>query len=278
VTVMCGVLDVSRSGFYAWKSREPSVRRQADEALLGEIQRIYAENRRVYGCPRIYEALKDEGMQLGRKRVGRLMRENGIVAEPYRRMKWKRPFKTAKAADNLVQRQFHVTKPNRIWAADMTAFWTGSGWVHLAIVMDLCSRRIVGWAMHGQMTERLVVDALEMAIVSRRPTGPLIHHSDQGSQYQSYLFQAKLKEHGIQMSMSRRGNCWDNAVVESFFKTTKQELLNDGRFSTRDEAKARLFDYIEVFYNRRRRHSTLGYISPAQFESNLPIPVSTKAG
>ncbi len=275
---MCRVLDVSRSGFYAWKIREPSVRRQADEALLGEIQRIYAENRRVYGCPRIYEALKDEGMQLGRKRVGRLMRENGIVAEPYRRMKWKRPFKTAKAADNLVQRQFYVTEPNRIWAADMTAFWTGAGWVHLAIVMDLYSRRIVGWAMHGQMTERLVVDALEMAVLSRRPTGSLIHHSDQGSQYQSHLFQNKLNEHGIQMSMSRRGNCWDNAVVESFFKTTKQELLNDGRFSSRDEAKARLFDYIEVFYNRRRRHSTLGYLSPVQFESNLPIPVSTKAG
>jgi putative transposase len=275
---MCGVLGVSRSGFYAWKNREPSVRRQADEALLGEIQRIYAENRRVYGCPRIYEALKGEGMQLGRKRVGRLMRENGIVAEPYRRMKWKRAFKTAKAAENLVQRQFHVTEPNRIWAADMTGFWTGSGWVHLAIVMDLYSRRIVGWAMHGQMTERLVVDALEMAVLSRRPTGPLIHHSDQGSQYQSYLFQTKLKEHGIQMSMSRRGNCWDNAVVESFFKTAKTELLTDGRFPSREEGMAQLFDYIEVFYNRKRRHSTLGYLSPAQFEENLPIPVSTKAG
>jgi putative transposase len=275
---MCGVLSVSRSAYYAWKNHPPCRRCQADEALLGEIVRHYVENRRVYGSPRIFEALKADGMHLGRKRVGRLMRENGIVAEPYRRMKWKRPFKTAAAAQNLVQRQFSVPEPNRVWAADITSFWTGAGWVHLAIVMDLYSRRIVGWAMHRQMTERLVVDALDMAVLSRRPTEPLIHHSDQGSQYQSHLFQSKLQAYGIQISMSRRGDCWGNAVVESFFKTTKTELLNDGRFQSRDEAKTQLFDYIEVFYNRKRRHSTLGYRSPAQFESTLPVPVSTKAG
>ena len=144
--------------------------------------------------------------------------------------------------------------------------------------MDLFSRRIVGWAMHGQMTERLVVDALEMAILSRRPEGSLIHHSDQGSQYRSHLFQARLKEHDIRLSMSRRGNCWDNAVVESFFKTLKTELQNDARFPSREEARAELFEYIEVFYNRRRLHSTLGYLSPAQYEENLPILVSTKPG
>lgn len=275
---MCDVLEVSRSGYYAWRSRPISARQRADEALVSTIRDVFRKNRKVYGSPRIHDALKDQGMRLGRKRVARLMRQNGIVAEPYRRMKWRWSFKTAQAAGNLVQRQFAVSQPNRIWAADMTSFWTGSGWVHLAIVMDLCSRRIVGWSMHGQMTERLVVDALEMAVLSRQPTGPLVHHSDQGSQYQSRLFQGKLKEHGIQLSMSRRGNCWDNAVVESFFRTTKQELQNDARFKSREEARTQLFDYIEVFYNRQRKHSTLGYLSPAQFESNLPIPVSTKAG
>jgi putative transposase len=275
---MCEVLDVSRSGFYAWQSRAMSRRQQANESLLAQIREIYRKSRKNYGSPRIYKTLKAQGMCLGRKRVARMMRQNGIVAEPFRRIHWKRCFKTAKAAGNLVQRQFAVSQMNRIWAADMTSFWTGSGWVHLAIVMDLCSRRIVGWAMHGQMTERLVLDALEMAILNRRPAGPLIHHSDQGSQYQSHLFRSKLKEYGITLSMSRRGNCWDNAPVESFFKTVKNELQNDARFKSREEARAQLFDYIEVFYNRQRLHSTLGYVSPAQFESTLPIPVSTKAG
>ena len=275
---MCRVLEVSRAGFYAWKTRGQSRRCQADAALMERIRFIYAENRKVYGYPRIHEALTSQGMCLGRKRVARLMRVNGIVAEQHRRMHWKRVFKTAKGADNLVQRRFNVPQPNRVWAADMTTFWSGSGYVHLAIVMDLFSRRIVGWAMHGQMTERLALDALDMAILSRRPSGSLIHHSDQGSQYQSHLFREKLKEQGILISMSRKGNCWDNAVVESFFKTLKAELQNDARFKTREEARAELFEYIEVFYNRKRLHSTLGYMSPAQYESNLPSLVSIKAG
>lgn len=275
---MCEVLEVSKSGYYAWQGRDISRRERTDATLLGQIREEYRKSRKNYGSPRIYQALKNQGMRVGRKRVARVMRHNGIVAEPFRRLKWKRPFKTAKAAGNLVQRQFAVPEVNRIWAADMTCFWTGSGWVHLAIVMDLCSRRIIGWAMHAQMTERLVVDALEMAVLSRRPVGPLIHHCDQGSQYQSQLFRRKLQEQGITLSMSRRGNCWDNACVESFFKTVKNEMQNDARFKTRDEARALLFDYIEVFYNRQRLHSTLGYVSPAQFESTLPIPVSTKAG
>jgi len=275
---MCRVLEVSRSGFYAWETRGQSKRVQADSALVGRIRCIYAEHRKVYGYPRIHKTLMSQGLRLGRKRVARLMRTNGIVAEPHRRMHWKRAFKTAVAAENLLQRQFSVSEPNRVWAADMTGFWTGSGWVHLAIVLDLCSRRVVGWAMHGKMTERLVVDALEMAVLSRRPTGSLMHHSDQGSQYQSHRFQAKLKEYNIQLSMSRRGNCWDNAVVESFFKTLKSELQNDARFASREEARLELFEYIEVFYNRKRMHSTLGYLSPAQYEYNLPTLVSTKAG
>lgn len=275
---MCGVLEVSRAGYYAWKNRRPSYRSKIDQALLVQIRAIYFDNRRVYGSPRIHRALRNQGLCLGRKRVARLMREHRIVAEPYRRMKWKRPYKTAWAANDLVRRQFSVAEPNRIWAADMTAFWSGSGWVHLAVVMDLCSRMIVGWAMHGQMTEKLVVDALEMAILSRRPKMSLIHHSDQGSQYKSHLFHTKLQENGIRLSMGGKGKCWDNAVVESFFKTVKVELQNDARFKNREEARAELFEYIEVFYNRKRLHSTLGYMSPAQFESNLPSLVSTKAG
>ena len=278
MSVMCDVLDVSRSGYYAWCSRPRSARQRSDESLVSAIREIYRKNRKVYGSPRIHDVLKDQGMHLGRKRVARVMRQNGIVAEPYRRKKWRWAFKTAKSADNLVNRHFAVSLPNRIWAADVTSFWTGSGWVHLAIVMDLCSRRIVGWSMHGRLTDRLVTDALEMAVIRRKPQGSLIHHSDQGSPYQSHLFQGKLKDYGIQLSMSRRGNCWDNAVVESFFRTVKQELQNDARFKSREEARTQLFDYIEVFYNRQRKHSTLGYISPAQYESNLPIPVSTKAG
>jgi transposase InsO family protein len=258
--------------------RGQSNRSRVDAGLLRQIQRIYSENRKVYGAPRIHAALKTQGLRLGRKRIARLMKQNGIVAEPHRRMRWKRVFKTAVVADNLLQQRFDVPEPNRVWAADMTAFWTGSGWVHLAIVMDLFSRRIVGWAMHGQMTERLVTNALEMAILNRRPTEPLIHHSDQGSQYQSHYFQAKLKEHVIQLSMSRKGNCWDNAVVESFFKTLKQEMQNDARFISREEARTQLFEYIEIFYNRKRLHSTLGYLSPTQFEEKLPIRVSTKTG
>lgn len=206
------------------------------------------------------------------------MRVHGIVAAPYRRMKWKRPFKTALGgAPDLVKRNFQVQGPNRVWVADMTSFWSGSGSVHLAVVLDLFSRRVVGWAMHGQMTEKLVVDALTMALMSRQPHGPLIHHSDRGSQYRSQGFQATLNANGIALSMSRPGNCWDNAVMESFFKTLKVELQNDARFSNREEARAQLFEYIEVFYNRTRLHSTLGYKSPAHFE-RIPIPVSTKAG
>lgn len=275
---MCSVLAVSRSGYYAWKMRGQSRRSQEDAALLSQIQDVYAKSRRVYGAPRIHEALKSEGLHLGRKRVARLMRVHGIVAEPHRRMRWKRAFKTADAADNLVNRQFDVSEPNRVWAADMTMFWTGAGWVHLAVVLDLFSRRVVGWAMHGQPTERLVINALEMAVLSRRPEGQLIHHCDQGSQYRSFHFRSKLNEYGIQLSMSRKGNCWDNAVVESFFKTLKQELQNDARFVSREEARTQLFEYIEIFYNRKRLHSTLGYVSPTQYESKLSNLVSIKAG
>ena len=275
---MCRVLQVSKSGYYAWKSRAPSCRVQEDNSLAERIRSIYAANRRVYGSPRIHKALKGEGSRLGRKRVARLMRMHGIVAEPYRRMKWKRPFKTALGgAPDLVKRQFSVLAPNRVWVADITTFWSLSGWVHLAVVMDLYSRRIIGWAMHGAMTEKLVIDALDMAITSRQPRGQVIHHSDRGSQYKSQCFQEMLKVHGIALSMSRPGNCWDNAVIESFFKTLKAELQNNERFASREEAKSQLFEYIEVFYNRQRMHSTLGYKSPAEFE-RLPRPVSTKAG
>jgi len=264
---MCRVLDVSRSGYYAWKNHSESIREKEDKELLENIHRIYRDNRGVYGYPRIHNTLRKEGNKVGENRVARLMRENEIVARPHRKMRKKRTYMSSAIADNLVKRQFQVNKPNRIWVSDMTCFWSGSGSVHLAVIMDLYSRKVIGWSMDGRMTEKLVLEALDMALINRRPQGNVIHHSDQGSQYQSHVFRDRLKENNIEMSMSRKGNCYDNAVVESFFKTLKNELESK-RFSSRDEARKQLFEYIEVFYNRKRIHSTLGYLSPTESELN----------
>jgi putative transposase len=194
------------------------------------------------------------------------MRENSIQAEPHRRIRRKAVYKTTARVDNLVERQFNVKVPNKIWAADITCIWTGTGWINLAIVMDLYSRRIIGWSMQSRMTEELTINALEMARLNRKHTEKLIHHSDQGSQYQSQALQERFRKYNIVPSMSRKGNCWDNAVVESFFKTLKSELGIQRGFKTREEAKAMIFEYIEIFYNKKRLHSTLGYLSPEQFE------------
>ena len=264
---MCKIYKVSRSGYYKWKNSKESSRKRENKELLDNILRIYSDNREVYGYPRIHKALIKEGFKYGRNRVARLMKENNIVARPHRKMRKKRIYISSSVAENLVARQFKVNQPNRIWASDMTCFWSGSGSVYLAVVIDLYSRKVIGWAMHGRMTERLVIKALEMALINRRPQEYLIHHSDQGSQYQSHIFRSKLKKNNIEMSMSRKGNCYDNAVVESFFKTLKNELESK-RFVNREEAKKKLFEYIEVFYNRRRLHSTLNYLSPTEFELN----------
>lgn len=265
---MCNALEVSRSGYYAWKTRSESTRSKKNKLLVERIRRVHADSRRTYGSPRIHKALQNQGILCGRNRIARLMRLNGIIAQ--RQLRYKRTTLTKSGrvfAENLVKRQFSVGAPNKIWAGDLTCFWTGSGWLHLAVVMDLYSRRIVGWAMSHRMTEELTINAVNMALINRNPENGLVHHSDQGSQYSSQTFRNLLSRHRIQPSMSRLGNCYDNAVVESFFKTLKIELVKERRFKTREEARTMLFEYIEVFYNKKRLHSTLGYMSPTEFES-----------
>jgi putative transposase len=267
VSVTCGVLNVSRSGYYAWKSRRPSKRYHENETLLKEIEKVYCANRKVYGSPRIHAVLIAQGHKCGVNRIAKIMRENDIQAQQHRNIKRKVIYRSTVKVDNLVARQFDVTRPNKIWAADITGLWTGTGWLNLAIVMDLYSRRIIGWSMQSRMTEQMTISALDMALLNRKPQHSLVHHSDQGSQYQSQALQERLKKHKIIPSMSRKGDCWDNAVVESFFKTLKSELgAQQSRFKTREEAKAMIFEYIEVFYNKKRIHSTLGYVSPVEFE------------
>lgn len=269
VKTMCCVLDVSKSGYYAWAKRPICQRSQANVRLVKDIQKVHTESRKAYGSPRIHAALVRQGVCCGHNRVARLMRLNYIVS----RRQFHRRFRHATAhgrasTANLVNRNFQIARPNHVWAADITVIWSGSGWLYLAIVMDLYSRRIIGWAMQPRMTDDLTINALDAAVGQRKLTCGLIHHSDQGSQYASDSFRLALQKHGITPSMSRRGNCWDNAVVESFFKSLKAELCKRVRFKTREEARSMIFDYIEVFYNRKRLHSTLGYRSPVEYENS----------
>jgi transposase InsO family protein len=254
--------------------RRPSARAKATAQLLDRIRQIQAGSQGRYGSPRIHAQLRREGLRCGHNRVARLMRDHRIVAHRWRTFKRQAaPVSGRQLSENLVQQQFAVARPNTVWVADISCLWTGSGWLYLAVVLDLYSRRIVGWAMQGRMTEQLVIDALQMAWLRRQPTHTLIHHSDQGSQYAGERFQAQLSAQGIRGSMSRRGNCYDNAVVESFFKTLKTELIHGQRFTTREDARTAIFDYVEVFYNRQRLHSTLGYRSPVEFEEQS-VPAS----
>ena len=265
VRLMCRVLEASPSGFYDWLRRPESQRAAEDRALIEKIQAVHNESRRTYGSPRVHASLKAAGYRIGRKRVARLMRENDIRA--------KRKFKVTTdsrhdhpVAPNRLDRQFTVEAPNTVWLADLSYIWTREGWLYLAVVLDLFSRQVVGWAMDEQMPQELTLAALDMALQRRRPLPGLMHHSDRGSQYAAGAYQKRLAEHGIVCSMSRKGNCWDNAPMESFFHTLKTELVHHRDYLTRDEARRDIFEYIEVFYNRQRRHSTLGYLSPAQFE------------
>lgn len=266
--LMCQVLAVSRSGFYEWQCRTPSRHAREDQRLLGLIRTSFAQSDATYGSPRVWDDLYDLGERCGCKRVARLMREHRLCARAKRR----RPPTDSGIrpehfiAPNLLDRQFEASAPNQKWVADFTYISTGEGWLFLAVVLDLFSRRAVGWSMSPVMTAQFVLDALMMAVWRRGKPRQLLHHSDQGSQYTSDEFQRLLAEHGIVCSMSRRGDCWDNAAMESFFSTLKLERANRRRYQTRDEARADLFDYIERFYNPRRKHSTLGNISPAEFE------------
>jgi len=260
-------MQVSRSGYYAWLKRPESNRKRQNKELLTEIHKTYQLSRGTYGSPRITKALHKQGITCGKNRVARLMRENGIVAKTKRKYKATTNSKhNYPVAANLLNQNFSVDKPNQVWVADITYIPTDEGWLYLASIEDLFQRKIVGWSMDSTMTRQLVLDALRQAVRRFRPPVGLIHHSDRGSQYASYEYQQALRDYGMLTSMSRKGNCYDNACMESFFGTLKRELIYGNRFKTRAEARQAIFEYIEVFYNRIRLHSALGYMSPLEYE------------
>jgi putative transposase len=267
VRLLCRVLDVSRAGFYAWHTRAPSAHTRGDERLGLAIAAIHAESRQRYGSPRVHAELGDRGHRVSRKRVARLMRQRGLAGRRRRRFRATTDSRHAfPVAANVLARQFEQPAPNVAWVTDITYLPTGEGWLYLAAILDLCSRAVVGWAVSARITRALTLEALDMALLRRRPHPGLLHHSDRGSQYASGDYRAALADQGIVCSMSRRGNCWDNAVAESFFATLKVELVHDAAWATRTAARVELFEYIEVFYNGQRRHSSLGYLSPRAFE------------
>lgn len=268
VKLMCRAAGVSRSGYYASRRRPQSRRAGQDRCLTTAIRAIFKESRKTYGSPRVWAELRDRGIRCGRKRVERLMRCGKIVAV---RRQSVRPADEAShswpVAPNVLDGNFRVEWPDRVWVSDISYIPTDEGWLYLAVVLDLCSRRVVGWATDPRRDRRLSCSALEMALGRRRPRRGLLHHSDQGGQYACWDYQQLLEDNGLRCSMSRRGNPYDNAAMESFFKTLKTELVHRRRFATREEAKAAIVEYIETFYNCRRRHSALGYLSPAEYEA-----------
>lgn len=271
VAWLCDALDVSRAGFYAWLNRSPSTHARHDEVLATAIDRNFKSSDRTYGARRVWHDVLAEGLSCGLHRVERIMREHGLRARPRRRGLPKDVGVRAAASDNLLDRAFEASAPNQKWVADFTYIWTAEGWLYVAAVVDLFSRRVVGWAMKAEMTAQLVADALIMAIWRRGKPDSLLHHSDQGSQYTSEQFQRLMANNGITCSMSRSGNVWDNAAMESFFSSLKTERTARKVYRTRDDARADVFDYVERFYNRRRRHSTLGYLSPVEFEERAKL-------
>jgi putative transposase len=267
VTPLCQVLGVSQSGYFAWRSRPASPRQREDLVLLAHIRSAFARSNATYGSPRLTRELQDEGLQAGRRRTARLIRENGLKARQKRRFKRTTDsHHSFPVAPNLLEQDFSAERPNEKWAADISYLWTSEGWLYLAVILDLFARRVVGWAVSDSLHKELALEALSKAVAIRRPSAGLIHHADRGSQYCATAYQAELRKHGIQISMPGKGNCFDNAVVETFFKTLKSELVWRTVFQTRAEAKDALGRYIDGFYNPVRRHSTLDYFSPVQFE------------
>jgi putative transposase len=265
--ILCRVLEVSRSGFYAWLARKPSARDLEDEQLRPKVVEAFESGRGTYGSPRVRDELVDQGFEIGRKRVARLMRELGLRGVSPRKFRvTTNSDHDHPVAENVLNRNFVATRPNEKWATDITYVRTGEGWLYLAVVMDLYSRRIVGWSTADHLKTELCLDALQMALKHRTEIANLIHHSDQGVQYASDRYREVLTDLGIECSMSRRGNCWDNAVAESFFGTLKNELIYRRPWQTREQARDAIGEYIEIFYNRIRRHSTIGGVSPARFE------------
>lgn len=269
ITILCKALDVTRSGYYAWLGRGKSSRQCTNEELSERIAEIHKTSRCTYGCPRIQAELKSQGHRVSRRRVARLMRQQGIRVR--RRKRWV-PRTTDShhklpVAPNLLDREFERTAPNQAWVGDITYVRTDEGWLYLATLLDLYSRKVVGWSMSDKIDRQLVLRALEMATINRRPGVGLIHHTDRGSQYASGDYRQALEQNGMLASMSRKGNCWDNAVAESFFSTLKTEL--SGPYKSHAEARRAIFEYIEVFYNRKRRHSSIGYLTPSEFEDRF---------
>jgi len=272
VTVLCEVLEVSRSGFYAWKDRDPSGRAKADAELSVEIVAVHDRSQRRYGSPRVHRALRKKGVRASKKRIERLMQVLGIFGRQKRR--FRRTTDSAHSypiAPNLVERHFDPSGPNQLWAGDVTYIDTNEGWAYLAVLLDLYSRRVVGWAISAKNDTELAWSALEQAARGRRPCAGLVHHTDRGSPYASGDYRKALAAHGMTASMSRKGDCWDNAVAESFFATLRTELVDDERYATRREAALSIGDYIESFYNTERLHSHLDYVSPIEFELKMAL-------
>jgi len=267
LTLLCKVMQVSRSGFYSWKKRKKSLRQQERERLIPKVKEIHKQTRGSYGARRISEELKAQGEQCGRTKAETLMRLAQVRAKQKKKFKATTDSKHSLAvAPNLLKREFAVNKPDRVYCSDITYIWTREGWLYLAVIIDLFSRSVIGWSLGNRITKQLVINALRMSVWRRRPTPGLIFHTDRGSQYCSNAFQKELEKYGMLSCMSRRGDCWDNSVAESFFATLKIERVFDSVYSTREEARRDIVDYIEMFYNSNRRHSYLGYLSPMDFE------------
>jgi putative transposase len=271
VNVMCRVLQVTRSGYYAWRKRAPSVTAERRAKLTDQIRHVHERSRAVYGSPRVHRDLLEADMRCSKNTVAKLMRAAGLRSKMHRRFRVRTTDSrhTHPIAPNRLNRAFCQPQPDRAWAADITYVRTAEGWLYLAVVIDLCSRKIVGWATSDSLAAELCLRALQLAIEQRRPQNEVLHHSDRGVQYACDDYQGLLTRHGLQASMSRRGNCYDNAVTESFFGTLKTELVYHEHYATQEVARQSLFEYIEVFYNRRRRHSSLGYLSPVEYEESL---------
>ena len=272
VTVLCRVMQVSRRGYYDWLSRPPSLRALSNRRLLAEVKRVFYAHREVYGAPRVYRTLRAQGQRCGLNRVARLMREAGLVPKMVRRYRATTDSRRSKApAPNVLARDFSAHRPNEKWVSDVTYIPTRQGWLYLAVVLDLYSRKVVGWSMADRLTAELSQQAFRHALKQRLPSTGVLVHSDQGKEYYARAYQALLETHGCLISMSRKGDCYDNAVAESFFHSLKVEQVHHDDYRTRDEARAILFDYIEIFYNRQRRHSTLGYLSPVDYEEQCVV-------
>jgi transposase InsO family protein len=268
VRLMCRALQVSPAGYYDWRDRPESARTRSNRRLLVAIRACHARSQCNYGSPRITRELREAGERCSENRVARLMRAHDVRAK--RAKKWRATTQSRHAlpvARNTLNRQFEVSAPNQVWASDISYLWTEEGWVYLAVVMDLYSRAVIGWSMRTRLTTELALEALQMALWRRKPGSGLLHHSDRGVQYAAADYQRVLAEHGIECSMSRKGNCWDNACVESFFSTLKLERVYQRRYLTREDARRDVLEWIEFIYNRQRRHSALGYRSPTQFEN-----------